>query len=61
MKSNSILKVLALVAVVLLSSSMLEAQPGGFPGGQPPMGEGGRRQTPQATGARCRTTRTPAL
>ncbi len=42
MKSNSILKVLALVAVVLLSSSMLEAQPGGFPGGQPPMGEGGR-------------------
>ncbi|MDY6372267.1 MAG: outer membrane beta-barrel family protein [Bacteroidales bacterium] len=42
MKSNPLLKILALVAMVVLSSSMLEAQPGGFPGGQPPMGEGGR-------------------
>ncbi|MBP3763272.1 MAG: outer membrane beta-barrel protein [Bacteroidales bacterium] len=42
MKRYTMLKVLALVATLALTETLCIAQPGGGPGGRPPMGEGGR-------------------
>ena len=41
-KSHTLLKALALMVAIVLSYTLCDAQPGGFPGGRPPMGDGGR-------------------